>query len=243
MTDLRDVIVDAIINHSMEPKDFVCKYCAKSYRKESTLAAHLCEPKRRAQQEKEPGVQIGMQAYLRFYELTQGSAKLKTYADFAESPYYNAFVKFGRHCQNIRAINIRGFIDHVIKENKKLDHWCKDQIYQDFLFQHLKRESVQDALERSMETMVEWAEEKESVYNHYFLYANTNRIVSDITKGRISSWVIFNCSTGVEMLDKLNPEQIEIAFPYIEPDFWKRKFHDYVADTEWVKHILSEAKL
>jgi len=243
MNDFTSVIKDAIINYSMEPKDYTCKYCGRAYRKESTLAAHLCEPKRRAQQEKEPGVQIGMQAYLRFYELTQGSAKLKTYADFSESPYYNAFVKFGRHCQSIRAINISGFIDYVIKENKKLDHWTKDSIYQDFLFMHLKRESVQDALERSLQTMADWAAEKESVYNHYFLYASKNRIVSDITKGRISSWVVFNSSTGIEMLDKLSAEQIEIAFPYIDPDFWKRKFHDYVADTEWVKHILSEAKL
>ena len=45
------------------------------------------------------------------------------------------------------------------------------------------------------------------------------------------------------MLDKLSAEQVEIAFPYIDTDFWKRKFHDYVADTEWVKHILTEAKL
>ena len=243
MNQLRDVIVDAIINQDMVEKEYKCRYCGKSFRKESTLAAHLCEPKRRAQQEKEPGVQIGMQAYLRFYELTQGSAKLKTYQDFAESPYYNAFVKFGRHCQNIRAINISGFTDHVIKENKKLDHWCKDQIYQEFLFTHLRRESVQDALERSMETMVTWAEEKESVYNHYFLYANPNRVTHDITTGRISAWVIFNCRTGIEMLDKLSAEQVEIAFPYIDTDFWKRKFHDYVADTEWVKHILTEAKL
>ena len=243
MNQLREVIVDAIINHSMETKEYVCKYCGKSFRKESTLAAHLCEPKRRAQQETETGVQFGMQAYLRFYEITQGSAKLKTYADFAKSQYYNAFVKFGRHCQAIRAVNLAGFIDYVIKENKKLDHWCKDAIYQEFLFQHLKRESVQDALERSMETMLDWAEEKDSVYNHYFLYASPNRIVSDITKGRISSWVIYNCDTGVEMLHKLSPEQVEIAFPYIDTDFWKRKFHDYVADTEWVKHILSEAKL
>lgn len=243
MSDLTNVIVDAIMNKQMVDKEFECRYCGKKYRKESTLAAHLCEPKRRAQQEKEPGVQIGLAAYLRFYEITQGSAKFKTYADFATGPYYNAFVKFGRHCQNIRAINIAGFIEYVIKENKKLDHWCKDQFYQDFLFNHLRRESVQDALERSMETMVSWAEEKESIYSHYFLYANPNRVTHDITTGRISPWVIFNCASGIEMLDKLSPEQIEIAFPYIDTDFWKRKFVNYVADTEWVKHILKEAGL
>ena len=50
VNDFTTIVKDAIINYSMEQKDFVCKYCGKSYRKESTLAAHLCEPKRRAQQ-------------------------------------------------------------------------------------------------------------------------------------------------------------------------------------------------
>ena len=134
MNQLREVIVNAITNNSMEQKEYKCRHCDKSFRKESTLSAHICEPKRRAQQEREVSVQLGLQAYLRFYELTQGSAKFKNYQDFSESPYYNAFVKFGRHIVNIRAINVKGFINHVIESNKKLDYWCKDSIYEEFLF-------------------------------------------------------------------------------------------------------------
>ena len=129
---------------------YKCKYCGKSYRRESTLLAHMCESKRRVQQEKEVGVQLGMQAYLRFYEMTQGSAKMKTYADFAKSPYYSAFVKFGRHMVAIRAVNPKMFIEWVIKENKKLDHWTKDVIYQEFLSTYIRKEAVQDALERAI---------------------------------------------------------------------------------------------
>jgi hypothetical protein len=91
--------------------------------------------------------------------------------------------------------------------------------------------------------METWAESKESVFNHYFCYVNSNVLVKDITSGRISSWIIFNCKTGQNALDKLSTEQIEMIFPYIDPDFWKRKFVDYFADTEWVKHILKEAGL
>lgn len=69
---------------------YKCRYCDKDFRKESSLAVHLCEQKRRWQEEKETGVQFGLQAYLRFYELTQGSAKMKSYSDFVASPYYRA---------------------------------------------------------------------------------------------------------------------------------------------------------
>ncbi len=241
--NLQNIVKDVILNHNMETKEYICKYCGKGFRKESTLTAHVCEPKRRAQQEKENGVQLGMTAYLRFYELTQGSAKLKTYEDFCKSPYYNAFVKFGRHMVNIRAINTSGFIDYVIKENKKLDYWCKDEFYQTFLMHHLRTENSQDALERSIKTMQKWAEDKDSSFNHYFLYGNSNAIVHDITTGRISSWVLYNCTSGVQFLDKINSEQIEMIFPYIEVDYWKKRFVDYLADTEFVKHILDQAGL
>ena len=225
---------------------YTCKYCAKEYRKESTLAAHLCESKRRWQQEKEVGVQFGLQAYLRFFEMTQGSAKLKSYSDFVESPYYSAFVKFGRHIQSIRAVNPRAFIDYVIKENKKLDHWTHEKVYLEYLHTYLKKEAVQDALERALTTMQEYTDENPEIkggFKDYFRYGNGNRICFHISTGRISPWIIFNCDSGVEFLSGLGEEQIAMIMPWIDPDFWQRKFTDYVADTEWVKVILGEAGL
>ena len=224
---------------------YKCRYCSKEYRKESTLAAHLCESKRRWQQEKEIGVQFGLQAYLRFFEMTQGSAKLKNYADFVESPYYAAFVKFGRHMVAIRAVNPRMFIDYVIKENKKLDHWTHEKVYLEYLHAYLKKEAVQDALERALTEMQDYADEIKTLasFKDYFRYGNANRICFHISTGRISPWIVFNCNSGVEFLGNLSEENIAMVLPWIDPDFWQRKFADYVADTEWVKMILKEAGL
>ena len=223
---------------------FKCKYCEKEYSKESTLAVHLCEPKRRWQQETETGVQFGLRAYLRFYEVTQGSSKLKSYADFVSSPYYNAFVKFGRHLVNIRAINSTNFTDWLLKNNKKLDHWCKDAFYEEWMLEYLRKEAVQDALERALKEMEEYAANSDiASFSHYFKYGNDNRICHHICTGRVSPWVIFNCDSGVEWLDNLNDEQILLVMPYIDPDFWNRKFIDYMADVEWCKHVLKAAGL
>ena len=51
-----------------------CCYCKKSFVKETSLEIHMCEPKRRYREKDERGVQLGLGAYLRFYEITQGSA-------------------------------------------------------------------------------------------------------------------------------------------------------------------------
>lgn len=230
---------------SQSSPNYKCRYCDREYRKESTLAAHLCETKRRWQQERETGVQFGLQAYLRFYEMTQGSAKMKSYSDFVESPYYSAFVKFGRHLVAIRAVNPRMFIDWVIKENKKLDHWCRDTVYVEYLIQYLRREAVQDAVERALTEMQAYADEGSGIagFSDYFRFGNDNRVCHHIANGRISPWVVFNCASGVEFLERLNEEQIAIIIPWIDPEFWQRKFQDYVADTEWTKMILKEAGL
>lgn len=222
-----------------------CKYCGKEFRKESTLFAHQCESKRRWQQEKEIGVQFGLQAYLRFYELTQGSAKLKSYADFVTSPYYLAFVKFGRYMVEIRAVNPRVFIDWVIKENKKLDHWTHEKTYVEYLYQYLKKEAVSDALERGLMEMQSYADEVKTLasFNDYFRYGNTNRICHHIANGRISPWILYNCASGIEFLEKLNEGQLGLVIQWIDPDFWRSKFQNYVADTEWIKLILKEAGL
>jgi hypothetical protein len=223
-----------------------CKYCGKEYSRESVLAAHLCEKKRRWQQENEVGVRLGLNSYLRFYELTQGSAKLKTYEDFVNSPYYNAFVKFGRHLVSIRAINISSFTDWLLNNNKKLDHWCKDSLYSEWLSEYIKRESVQDAMERALREMQDYAElhpELKNGFNDYFRYGNGNRICQHISTGRISPWVVYNCDTGIAFLDSLTEDQIEIVMPWLDPDIWQRKFKDYMGDTEWAKHILNQAGL
>jgi hypothetical protein len=223
-----------------------CKYCDKSFLKLSTLSVHLCEPKRRWQQEQETGVQLGLKSYLRFYETTQGSARLKSYADFVASPYYNAFVKFGRYCQDIRCVNFANYLDWLLKNNKKIDHWCSDGLYTEWLPDYVKREAVSDALERALREMESYAESNTDIrggFRDYFRYGNSNRICFHVVNGRISAWVLFNCASGVEFLDSLSEEQIGMILPMIDPEHWQRRFRDYVADVEWVKDILAKAGL
>jgi uncharacterized protein CbrC (UPF0167 family) len=231
---------------SESSQSYKCRYCEKEFRKESTLAAHLCEQKRRYQQKDETGVQLGLRAYLRFYEITQGSARLKSYDDFCTSPYYGAFVKFGRHLVAIRAVSPNNFIDWLLKNNKKLDQWCKDSFYEEWLHAHLRKEATQDALERALKEMQDYADthpDLKNGYRDYFKYGNGNRICHHIVTGRISPWVIFNSSSGVEFLESLSEEQLGIIMPWIDPEYWQKRFADYVADTEWCKHVLKEAGL
>ena len=218
-----------------------CRYCHRDFVKETSLAIHMCEPKRRFQEQNERGVQLGLHAYLKFYELTQGSARLKTHDDFCESPYYRALVKFGRYCVAVRAVNPARFTEWLLKNNKKIDRWCTDVIYTEYLVDYLRVENVNDALARAMEFSINWAEETGNPAEDCLRYGNTNAMVYAVTAGRISPWIIYNCGSGQKFLSELDATQIAMLWPYIDSEIWTKKFQDYPADQEYVRDMLQKA--
>ena len=64
---------------------YKCKYCSRSFARETTLAVHVCEQKKRFQHKDSPTSRMAFQSYIKFYEIAQGSAKQKTFDDFATS--------------------------------------------------------------------------------------------------------------------------------------------------------------
>jgi len=220
---------------------YECRYCHKSFVKETSLAIHMCEPKRRFQQQDDRGVQLGLQAYLKFYEMTQGSARLKTFEDFATSPYYRAFVKFGRYCVDTRAINPGRFMEGLLKNNKKIDHWARDTIYTEYLTEYLRVENVNDALARAIEFGIDWSEQTGNPAEDCLRYGNTNAMVYAVTTGRISPWIVYNCESGQKFLGELDASQIAMIWSYIDSEVWMKKFGDYLADQEYVREMLQKA--
>ena len=207
----------------------------------------MCEPKRRAEQEKEKGVQLGFNAYVKFYDSLKTNNRIITYEDFSKSPYYLAFVKFGRHLVAIRAVNVLSFTDWLIRNGKKLDNWCNESLYDEWLNMYLPLENLQDALERALSEMQKYAEDDDSPIKNnfadYFRCGKINRICLDITAGRISPWVVYNCESGVDFLDRLNETQIGVIIKYIDPQIWTKKFRLYNKDVEWAKNILKYSGL
>ena len=220
---------------------FICIHCSKSFMKEKTLIAHMCERKRRALQETEKRVQAGFMAYNRFYQLTQGNKIPKNYDHFCNSAYYNAFVKFGSFINNVNPLYPDRFIDFVIKSGVKLDHWCRDELYEQYLFDVLKVEPVESAVQRTLQTMMEWGDEHNANFAHYFNYVSLNKAVYDIVNGKISCWVLLNCKTGKDMVGKMNDEQLTMIAPAFEIRYWLKKFKEFPADVALVNEILTEA--
>lgn len=222
---------------------YKCEYCQKEFVKEKTLAVHVCEQKRRHLSKTEKHVQAGLLTYQRFYDVTQKGKNKKTFDDFAESPYYTAFVKFGSFLVNTSPVYPERFIDFVIKSGVKLDHWCRDELYYTYVTDLIKSEPADGAIQRSIKTMMDWGDSNTASWEHYFQYVNLNRATHDIREGLVSPWLVLNTKSGKDMLKRMNDEQLEIISPIIDPQHWMRRFKSLPADVELVKDIIKEAKI
>jgi hypothetical protein len=224
-------------------QEFVCVHCRTKFTKEKTLIVHMCEQKRRHLAQNEKHVVMGFYTFNKFYEIAQKSTESKTYSEFSKSPYYNAFVKFGSFVSNINPLYPNKFIEWIVKSGVKIDHWCRDELYEKYIVNLIQTESVETALERSIKHMSLWAEKNNSMWNHYFNYVSTNRAMFDIKDGKVSPWLILNSNSGKKLLDQLDDTQLSAISNIIDPIFWSKKFKSSKQDIELVKQVIKEAGL
>ena len=223
--------------------EYICQHCKNTFTKEKTLAVHVCEQKRRHMARTERHVVLGFDTYNKFYRLTQNSKQDKTYDDFARSSYYNAFVKFGSFVSNVNPLYPDKFINYVVTSGVKLDHWCRDELYDKYVVDLIRTENVETALERSIKHMMEWGENNQAQWNHYFLYVSLNRAVFDVRDGKVSPWLILNSKNGKDMLKKFNDEQLIAIGSIMDLPFWLNKFKRLSTDTELVRQVVKESNI
>jgi hypothetical protein len=220
---------------------FGCEFCGRKFVRESTIFRHVCEYKHRWQEKDKPGNRIAHQLFLQFMKKNTVSKRAKPYEEFIKSPYYVAFIKFGIYCIDVNCLNPSRFIDWLIKHKIKIDDWCSDQTYTNFLYEYLRTEDPLDAIARSIETTVSLAEELNIKNNDVIRYGNTNKICYLITTGKISPWMMYHSNSGVEFLKKITPDQERLIMDYINPELWAIKFMKNSNQVAEVKEVLKLA--
>lgn len=224
-------------------EQFVCSYCGKEYTRARAFEVHMCTKKQRALQRDEKRVRYGFYAYNRFNRLSCGQKKEASYEEFCNSQYYNAFVKFGSYISNVKPLYPDRYIDYVVTSGIRLKNWCDDHIYEKYVIDLVKKEPVEVGLERSINTMIEWSTDNNSVWNHYFDYVSSDKALWDIKDGKISPWLVLNTYKGKVMLSNFDNTQLDIVYSIINPDFWSKKFKSNPNDVETVLLLAKEFNL
>lgn len=222
--------------------EFGCEFCKRAFIRESTMLKHICEYKHRWIERDRRGNQIGFQSFVQFYKKHSVAKKEKTYEEFIKSSYYTAFIKFGNYCLEINALNVPRLVNYYLKNNIKIDSWTSDKNYTEYLIDYLKTENPLDAVQRSIETCLNLAQEENLQPNDYIRYGNRNKICRIITNGKISPWVLYQSDSGKKFLDELPEDLIKMIYEYINPVQWAIKFSKMTKEVEEVKNLLIELK-
>lgn len=225
------------MNKTVENKKHSCEFCGAEFIRETTLFKHLCESKRRWQDKDKRGNQIGYSAFIQFYH-KNSTKKKKDYLDFTKSAYYTAFVKFGNYCMDAQVLNPSRYIDWLLKEKISIDNWNKDKHYTRFIIEYMKSEDPLDAIARSIETTVKIAEQDRVQTKDVLRYGNRNKICYEITKGKISPWMLYQSESGLKFLENLDVTQQKMILEYINPEQWAIKFKKNTNIIMEVKELL-----
>ena len=219
----------------------ICQYCSRKFTRQSTLNIHMCEPKRRWDQKDNKVHVLAFEIYKRFYEINYSNQKPKQFVDFVNSQYYRAFIKTSEFITNNTPIEIGAFIDWLCTSKIRIDSWPKQATIDQYIKHLVRTEGVPQALNRTILTMGQWAENENARLEDFFKYVNLNRVTQMIANGKISSWVLLNCETGKDMITIMHDDHIKIIHEMIDPAYWKRTFQKRDEDTDFVKATLREA--
>jgi hypothetical protein len=182
-------------------------------------------------------------------------ANSTTADDLVITPYYGG--RFSTH-PSYQASSYKGFLTdynesvynstlsayscaYLHNYTEKNPEPLKDAVYEKYLYETLKTEPVESAVQRSLKTMMEWGDDHNANFAHYFNYVSLNKAVHDIVNGHVSLWVILNTLSGQKMLHKMSDEQLNMIGPAFDVPYWMRKFKDVPADVMLVKEICQEA--
>jgi len=226
------MIANVVIKHT-------CEFCNKSFARETTIAKHLCEPKRRWQDREKHGSRIAHTSWIQFYS-KHGNKKQKDFAEFIKSAYYTAFIKFGNYCVDAQVLNVSRYVDWLLKNQISIDKWNKDSYYTKFIIEFCKTEDPYDGITRTIQSLAELSSDEQILTKDTLRYGNVNKICFLITKGKVSPWVLYHSESGQKFLSNLDSTQEKMIFDYINPEQWALKFHKQKNIISDIKKLLSE---
>lgn len=222
---------------------FTCEYCGKAFKRENSIAVHVCEPKRRHINKDTKQNQLGFRVFQLFYKIGTNSKKQKTYEEFAKSQYYNGFIKFSQYCIDLKVDDVDAFTKWLLQRGVPLHKWASDRTFNEWIIVRLKTESPDRAVERTILFLEEWAKENNDKWYNYFTNVSPSLAVFHICSGKISPWVLYTSNTASSIFDKLNVEQAKMITDYVDPDYWFKKLGNNQDDVDWVLSILGKVDL
>lgn len=222
-------------------QDYQCKFCGKGFTRERTLSSHMCEKKRRWMGKDEPATRIGFSVWVDFMKyVSPNTKKVKTVEDFIKSPDYIGFVKFANYLIELRPLESDKFIHWLFKMGVRLSDWQKPGTYQLYVQEAAKKETAERALERTILAMREWGEATGEDWRQFFNRIAPASAMNMVVMGRLSPWIIYSTEAAQNLLDRMEPGQIDTVAKHVDTEWWIKKLKRNPDEVVWINTMMEQ---
>jgi hypothetical protein len=217
---------------------YQCEYCSREFKRESSLVKHMCTQKKRHLDKDTQPARLGLKFFNDWYRRAMGAKTNRTYAEFAKSRYYSAFVRFGLYVMESRVLAPERYLEWLIVHQIKLENWSKDSVYNRYLADQSKKETVERALERFVLHAESWSEKTGNHWSRYWQEISMNRLIHDIKMGKISPWILLSYPPAKQRLEELPDELVTEVADTIDLAYWQRKIEVNKPTVKWIQEVM-----
>jgi len=222
--------------------EYQCRFCNSAFSRERTLSAHLCERKRRWMDKDEHSSRMAFIVWCDFMKYVSPNAKkARVFEDFIKSKDYIGFSKFGNYLIELRPYESDKFIQWLFRMSVRLSDWTKPGTYQLYVQEAAKKETAERALERTILTIREWGETSGEDWQDFFKKIAPATAMNMVVLGRISPWIIYSVDAAQQLLDRMEPGQIETVTKHVDTKWWKEQIKNHQSEASWINSTMTQA--
>lgn len=202
----------------------------------------MCERKRRWMSKDDSASRIAFNVWTDFMKyVSPNTKKAKVFDDFIRSPDYIGFVKFANYLIELRPLESDKFIQWLFKMGVRMSDWQKPGIYQLYVQEESKKETADRALERALLLMKEWSETTGENWQEFFNKIAPASAMNMVVMGRLSPWIIYSTDCAQQLLDRMEPGQIDTVAKHVDTIWWIKKLKNNPKEVQWINTTMTQA--
>jgi len=218
-----------------------CEFCNKEFKQATRFERHICEKKRRFLNKDTRTGQLAFEMFNKFNRHHHIKPK-EPFKKFLTSKHYRAFETLAKFFMQVKPLDSNGYFDYLIKSNAPFRKWTSEDFYQAWVQERILTEPAPDAVERSIDTLQEYAQENQIQLEEVIDKLSGNRLALWLQTGRLSPWYVILSPHTRKILDKLDMEMLQSLDKILNPLYWRLRVQKDPRTTE-IKQGLLELNL
>ena len=213
-----------LANHKCIPKapKLKCEHCDTTFLKQSTFDQHLCIGKKKYIVQYTRIGLVAIDYWSKFNKIRAIKVKssVPVVDTFTKSSEFLFFIEFSMYVVDSQPLYPDEFVEYIFSNYRSCYDWMLPSTFQKWTIHILKKEKINDAIQRSVEAVHQWAVDTSSDWKNFFIEVSPTRALTWVESGKISPWFIFGCATSSRLFDRLDDDEFNHIYPFIDPHIW-----------------------